>query len=60
MKSRSIEISTARKHIYFYLFLMLVPLAVSNIKGVWEHLAPVQTESVAQIEDLKEVVKALY
>ena len=60
MKSHSTTISATRKHVYFYMLLILGAIAVGNLKGMREQLAPVQTGGASQVDEVKQMVQELY
>jgi hypothetical protein len=53
------RISTARKHLYFYLLLILGTIVVGNLRGMRENVSPIQGLS-AQTDELKETISQLY
>lgn len=53
------QISRTRKHVYFYLLLILGTIVIGNFRGVREESLSVKNEA-AQIDELKQTIKELY
>jgi hypothetical protein len=53
------QISTTRKHLYFYSLLILGTIVIGNFRGVQEESLSVKNEA-AQIDELKETIQQLY
>ena len=53
------QISVTRKHVYFYLLLILGTIVVGNFRGVREQVSSIKGET-AQTDELKETIAQLY